>query len=356
MKLFNKEKRLKYIGFNDIWFVVIGMIILGFITDYLFNNSFARYPFWEALSHWSISFSFSVVNWSVMRSYFIFLRKKLPNVEQVGKRALILFFTIVISVTTIDAIGGMIIGYILDVKYYFSERYRVLLPIIIISIMVMAIYEAVYFYVQLKKSIREEEQAKQVVVLAQLDALRNQAQPHFFFNSLNTLRDIIDQNSKDDAKQFVDKLSDVYRYILDSGDANVIPLRDEFKFAKAYIHIQKERFGPNLQLNWQVPETVLDRFIVPMSLQLLLENAIKHNVIARSKPLTVTISAQDDCLVVHNKIQPKSTQLPSTKLGLINIEKRYGLITEKKPIITNDEKQFIVSIPLLKPSDLKTHS
>jgi sensor histidine kinase YesM len=356
MKLFNKEKRLQYIGFNDIWFVIIGMIILGFITDYLFNNSFARYPFWEALAHWSISFSFSVINWSVMRSYFIFLRKKLPNVEQVGKRALILLFAIVISVTTIDAIGGLVIGYILDVTYYFSERYRVLLPIIIISVMVMAIYEAIYFYVQLKKSIREEEQAKQVVALAQLDALRNQAQPHFFFNSLNTLRDIIDQNSKEDAKQFVDKLSDVYRYILDAGDANVIPLRDELKFARAYIHIQKERFGSNLKLDWQLPETVLDRLIVPMSLQLLLENAIKHNVISRSKPLTIHISVQEDFLVVKNTIQPKSTQLPSTKLGLINIEKRHALISEKRPKVDNDGKQFNVYVPLLKPSDLKTHS
>ncbi len=356
MKLFNKEKRLKYIGFNDIWFVIIGIIILGFITDYLFNNSFARYPFWQAVAHWSISFCFSIVNWSVMRVNFIFLRKKFPNVEQVGKRALIVFIAIVLSVTTIDAVGGMIIGYILDVNYYFSERYRVLLPIIIISVMVMAIYEAIYFYIQLKQSIRQEEQAKQVVVLAQLDALRNQAQPHFFFNSLNTLRDIIDQNSKDDAKQFVDKLSDVYRYILDAGNANVIPLRDELKFAKAYLHIQKERFGDNLQLNLKLSETILDRLIVPMSLQLLLENAIKHNVISRSKPLTINVNVENDYVVVHNKIQPKSTQLPSTKLGLINIEKRHALISNKGPKIENDGTHFTVSVPLLASSDLKTHS
>ncbi|MCH2196907.1 histidine kinase [Kordia sp.] len=353
MKLFNKEKRLQYIGFNDIWFVVIGVFILGFVTDYLFTNSFARYPFWKAVAFWSISFCFSIVNWCVMRMYFIFLRKKLPNLEQVGKRALILFLTIIISVTTIDALGGSIVAHILDENYYFTERFHVLLPIIIISTMVMAIYEAIFFYTQLKQSIREEEQAKQIVVLAQLDALRNQAQPHFFFNSLNTLRDIIDQNSKEDAKQFVDKLSDVYRYILDAGDANVITLRDELKFAKAYIHVQKERFGPNLKLNWELPEAALDRMIVPMSLQLLLENAIKHNVISRSKPLTVTISIEDDYLVVHNKIQPKSTQLPSTKLGLINIEKRHALISKKLPKIQNDTKEFIAKMPLLDSSDLK---
>ncbi|MBC8754306.1 histidine kinase [Kordia sp. YSTF-M3] len=353
--LLNKEKRLKYIGFNDIWFVIIGIIVLSFVTDYLFNNSFSRYPFWEAVINWSVSLFFSIFNWFVMRFNFIFLRKKFPNVEDVGKRAFFLFLTIIVSVTAIDAIGGAMLGYIFDQNYYFSERYRVLLPIIIISMMVMAIYEAIYFYIQLKKSIRQEEQAKQVVVLAQLDALRNQAQPHFFFNSLNTLRDIIDQNSKEDAKQFVDKLSDVYRFILDAGNANLIPLRDELKFARAYIHIQSERFGDNLKLDWKLPETELDRMIVPMSLQLLLENAIKHNVISRSKPLTITVTIQDDFLVVHNKMQLKSTQLPSTKLGLINIEKRHALISDKLPKIENNGTEFMVSIPLLLKSDITQH-
>ncbi|WP_046755894.1 sensor histidine kinase [Kordia jejudonensis] len=352
--LFNKQKRLQYIGFNDLWFVIIGIIVLSFVTDYLFSNSFMRYSFGDAIINWSVSLMFSITNWFVMRTNFIFLRKKFPNVEDVGKRAFLLFISIIISVTLIDALGGTIVGYIFDQTYYFSERYRVLLPIIIISVMVMAIYEAIYFYIQLKKSIRQEEQAKQVVVLAQLDALRNQAQPHFFFNSLNTLRDIIDQNSKDDAKQFVDKLSDVYRFILDSGDANIIPLRDELKFARAYIHIQTERFGDNLKLHWNIPETDLDRMIVPMSLQLLLENAIKHNVISRSKPLTIHVKIQDDYVVVTNKIQAKSTQLPSTKLGLINIEKRHALITNKVPKIENSGTEFTVSIPLLTPSDTIT--
>lgn len=352
--LLNKERRLKYIGFDDLWFVIAGIIILSFVTDYLFSNSFSRYPFWDAVINWSVSLFFSMFNWFVMRANFIFLRKKFPKVDQVGKRAIILFLTIIVSVTLIDIIGGELLANLLKGNYRFSERYRILLPIIIICIMVMAIYEAIYFYIQLKKSIREEEQAKQVVVLAQLDALRNQAQPHFFFNSLNTLRDIIDQNSKDDAKQFVDKLSDVYRFILDSGEANIIPLRDELKFAHAYIHIQSERFGDNLKLNWNIPETELERMIVPMSLQLLLENAIKHNIISRSKPLTISIAVQDDYIVVHNKIQAKSTQLPSTKLGLINIEKRHALITHKVPKIENNGNEFTVSIPLLKPSDTIT--
>lgn len=213
--------------------------------------------------------------------------------------------------------------------------------------MIMAIYEAVYYNIRLKKSVREEEQAKQAVIQAQLDALRNQAQPHFFFNTLNTLRDIIDQNPKEDATKFVDKLSDMYRFLLEAGNANLITLRDELKFSKAYIHIQSERFGDNLKLNWNIPETALDKMIVPMSPQLLLENAIKHNVISKAKPLEVTISIKNDAIVVENKIEAKSTQLPSTKVGLKNIKNRYALITEKPVVIKNDGVLFSVSLPIL---------
>ena len=217
--------------------------------------------------------------------------------------------------------------------------------------MILAIYEAIYYNVRLKKSIREEEQTKQVMIQAQLDTLRNQAQPHFLFNSLNTLRDIIDQDSKHDAKAFVDNLSKVYRFILESGSTNLISLREELKFAKAYMHIQSERFGDNLSVDWQIPENQLSAMIVPMSLQLLIENAIKHNVISKAKPLNIAIEAKDDVLVVSNPIQPKSTQIPSTKIGLKNIEKRYQLISKIKPEIYTDNDYFTVELPLLNATD-----
>lgn len=218
----------------------------------------------------------------------------------------------------------------------------------------MAVYEAIYLFVQLKKSIREEEQARQAIVQAQLDALRNQAQPHFFFNSLNTLRDIIDQNTKEEAKEFVDKLANVYRHILESGSTNLVSLHDELKFSQAYIHIQSERFGDNLKVTWNIPNHLLSSQIIPMSLQLLLENAIKHNVASRSKPLHIAVDVKEDRLQVQNTFQPKSTKIPSTKLGLKNIETRYGLITEEPIEITNGADHFVVTLPLLKTANQKS--
>jgi len=232
-----------------------------------------------------------------------------------------------------------------------------LVPIMLMTSMMIAIYEAIYFYVKLKKSIREEEQAKQAVVQAQLDAIRNQAQPHFLFNSFNTLRDIIDQESKEDAKQFVDKLSNVYRFILESGNENLIPLNKEIAFAQAYIYIQKERFGDNLKVNWNIKPDMENQLIAPMGLQLLLENAIKHNVVSKAHPLEINVSTSDESIHVENQIRPKSTQLPSTKLGLKNIERRYNLLSDKSIQINNDGKSFEVIIPLLKSSSQKpTHA
>ncbi len=345
--LFNKKKRLQYLGFNDIWFMIIGIIILSFVTDYIFSNSFQKYPLRWAIISWSASLFFATCDWLIMREVLIRLRKGYPELKDSTKRNLLFFVAIVTTVITVDIFGGLFLEWAFGLTYSFEWRSKVIVPVILISTMTMAIYEAIYFYLKLKKSIREEEEAKRAIVQAQLDALRNQAQPHFLFNTLNTLRDIIDQNPKEDAKEFVDKIADVYRFILESGNAHLIPLRDELKFAKSYIHIQKERFGENLWVRWDLPEIAMAQMIVPMSLQLLLENAIKHNVISKSRPLSIQVKYIEGRLVVTNALQAKSTQLPSTKLGLQNIKRRYALISEEAVHVQNNGKHFVVSLPLL---------
>lgn len=355
MKFFNKEKRIKYLAFNDIWFMLTGIILLSFITDFLFSGgSFSRLPFVEATINWSVSLIFSTVNWLVMRAILIALRKKYPSLKDNVKRIPLFFLSIVVTVMAVDYSGNMTLGFIFGNSYNHPLRSKLIVPIILISTMTMAIYEAMYYYIRLKQSIRHEEQAKRAIVQAQLDTLRNQAQPHFFFNTLNTLRDIIDQNTKEEAKEFVNRLSEMYRFILESGNTNLIVLQDELKFAQAYIHIQKERFGENLQVNWTISESEKDKLIIPMSLQLLLENAVKHNVISKAKPLEVNVYMENGKLIVRNRIQPKSTQLPTTKLGLKNIEGRYALISDKQVSITSENGHFEVKLPLLTIAEQKT--
>lgn len=354
MGFFNKAKRIKYLGFNDVWFMLVGIVLLSFVADFIISRgSFSRLPFLEATINWSVSLLFSTVNWLVMRTILIALRKKYPSLRNNKKRIPLFFLSIVITVLCVDYMGNITLGYIFDQSYNHPLRSRIVLPVILISTMTMAIYEALYYYIRLKESIREEEQAKRAIVQAQLDTLRNQAQPHFFFNTLNTLRDIIDQNTREEAKEFVNRLSEVYRFILESGNANLIALREELKFAEAYIHIQKERFGDNLTVEWKVSKNDKDWLIIPMSLQLLLENAVKHNVISKAKPLHVEVTIENGQLVVRNRIQPKTTQLPTTKLGLKNIERRYTLISDKQVVITTDNGHFKVKLPLLTIADQK---
>ena len=340
-------KNRKYLGFNDFWFSVIGILILGFIAAYILNNP-AELNWIETVITCLFALFFSGFNWLINRSILIHLRKMYPSLTDSAQRISILLLGISVTIVTVDFIGVTLASFLLDsVSYDFQERIRSLVITIVLTAMVMAMYEAIYFFIQLKNSIQEEERAKQAVIQAQLDALRNQAQPHFFFNSLNALRDIIDESPKEDAKNFVDNLSEIYRFILEAGNANLISLRNELKFAKSYMHVQSERFGDNLKFNWNVPDSLLDSMIAPMSLQLLMENAIKHNVVSKAKPLEINVNAIDKYIVIANRIQAKSTQLPSTKLGLKNIEKRYELISDKPVRISNDGHQFSVSLPIL---------
>ena len=352
--LVNKKKRIKYIGFDDFWFSVIGILVISCVTAYFSNYSNEILSLTEVAFTWGFSLFLSIISWLIVRAIMVFLRKKYPYFQDDAKRIILFLLAIVGTVFFINFIGGTIISFIPGVNYVGgAPMIKGLLLSILITIMIMAIYEAIYYNIRLKTSVREEEHSKQAIIQAQLDTLRNQAQPHFFFNTLNTLRDIIEQNSKEDATKFVDKLSDMYRFLLEAGNANLISLKDELKFSRAYVHIQSERFGDNLRLHWHIPEASLDAMIVPMSLQLLLENAIKHNVISRAKPLEVYIKIKNDYIVVDNKIQVKSTQLPSTKVGLKNIEKRYALITEKQIEIIDNGELFSVSLPLLKTAEQK---
>ena len=349
MKLFNKAKRIEYLGFDDFRFMVVGILVLGCITFYLFSHSFSNRTFIDLFASWWISIFFTIANWMITRTIIILLRKKYPDFKDDLRRIVLLLLAIVGTVLLVNFLGNNLLSFIFDSNYNPKSSSKIIVPIVIISAMMIAIYEAVYYYTRLKTSIRKEEQSKQAIVQAQLDVLRNQVQPHFFFNTLTTLRDIIDQNSKEDAKEFVDRLSDMYRFLLEAGNADLIPLRDEIQFSTSYLHIQSERFGDNLQVFWDVPAVFLDARIVPMSLQLLLENAIKHNVVSKARPLRVHIAVVNNQLIVGNTLQPKSTQLPSTKVGLKNIEKRYTLITNSPIHIYNDGNRFEVSLPLSIP-------
>ncbi len=184
-------------------------------------------------------------------------------------------------------------------------------------------------------------------IISQFETLKSQVNPHFLFNSLNVLSSLI-YIDQDRAAKFVRQLSKVYRYVLDHKDVDTITLAEELPFIESYIYLLKTRFDQNLKVELDIPQSVRHRKVAPMVLQLLVENAIKHNVISKSKPLKVVLSVSEEgFLTVRNNLQLKSSTERSSQIGLANIRKRYDYLSGKKIEIENDHDYFTVKIPLL---------
>ncbi|GAB3270745.1 hypothetical protein GCM10027347_41630 [Larkinella harenae] len=191
------------------------------------------------------------------------------------------------------------------------------------------------------------EQLKQEAVQSQFLALKNQVNPHFLFNSLSILSSLVETNTKLSV-QYINRLSKVYRYILEQRNAERISLKSELEFVDSYLFLLNIRFADKLKVVIDMPESDKTRYgIAPLTLQLLIENAVKHNQMSSEKPLVVTIQKVDDYLVVRNGIQLRPQTEGSTGLGLQNIIGRYKLLTDKPVVVDRQADGFVVQIPLL---------
>ncbi|GAB3336546.1 hypothetical protein GCM10027299_46710 [Larkinella ripae] len=191
------------------------------------------------------------------------------------------------------------------------------------------------------------EQLKQEAVQAQFSALKNQVNPHFLFNSLSILSSLVETNTKLSV-QYISRLSKVYRYILEQRNAERISLKAELDFLASYLFLLNIRFSDKLRVVIDIPEGDKARYgIAPLTLQLLIENAVKHNQMSSEKPLVVTVQKQADQIVVRNGIQLRPRAEVSTGLGLQNIISRYTLLTDKPVVVDRREDEFVVQIPLL---------
>tara|TARA_R110002126_G_scaffold411_19_gene2743 strand:+ start:624 stop:1658 length:1035 start_codon:yes stop_codon:yes gene_type:complete len=194
----------------------------------------------------------------------------------------------------------------------------------------------------------ENEQLKQQNLENELAALKNQIDPHFLFNSLNSLSSLIRENEK--ATQFVNKLSYMYRYILQSGEINLVPAKDELKFLDCYIFLMKTRYRDRIQIEVNIADDFLDRMIPPLALQSLVENSVKHNEISSTNPLTVKVYSSGESLFVENPIRIRSTLAEGMGTGLYNLKKRYSLLLKNELIVSNDNEIFKVELPLNQPA------
>lgn len=215
-----------------------------------------------------------------------------------------------------------------------------------ITFMVVTLIEGNYFLQQWKQTLIQAEKAKQESIKSQFGSLKAQLDPHFLFNSLNVLSSLI-RKDLDRAELFIDDFAKVYRYVLEVKDEMVVDLNSELEFLKAYVNLQQIRFGKALQLEMKLDPSVLEWFVPPLSLQELVNNAIKHNEVLEERPLIIEVYNEGKTLVIKNNLQPRKDKIISTKLGIENLKKRYALLNNELPEFSLTQSHFIAKIPMI---------
>jgi two-component system LytT family sensor kinase len=217
----------------------------------------------------------------------------------------------------------------------------------LVNLLYHLINAVIFYYKEYSSTRIETEELKRMQAQAELQLIKNQINPHFLFNNLNVLASLVMQNNSE-ANRFIEEFSVVYRYILQNHEKELVPLKTELYYINPYIFLLQKRFGQGLNVSIDVPDKYGDHLVVPAALQMLIENAIKHNVVSRSKPLKILLRVLDgNSIMVTNNLQPKQTQAVSTEIGLRNIIKRYSLVSERQLIINNGNADFSVIIPLI---------
>ncbi|MGI9653442.1 2TM domain-containing protein [Chryseobacterium sp. RLHN22] len=309
---------------------------------------------------------------SSMYSFFIglgnhfvneLLNKKFPWSEATTKRAVLS----IISLLVVNFLLVYVCNYINFVVFqksatpeeFFSGKYNFTNWFMLnITLLISAFLHAKGFMDELKKTSKKEVVEQKLIAKsanAQFESLKNQLDPHFLFNSLNVLSSLIDENPVQ-AQKFTASMSKIYRYVLEQKDKELVTVEDEIEFAKIYCDLLKTRFEDSVNFEFHVDKEYLKKFVVPLSLQLLLENCIKHNLATSSKPLLIRIFTEGDTLCIENNLQIREQIKESAGIGLANIVQRYSLLTKKNVFIEKSEDYFKVKLPILndKPNAIST--
>jgi LytS/YehU family sensor histidine kinase len=216
---------------------------------------------------------------------------------------------------------------------------------ILIIVYVFTLFTGMDFFKMWREGLLKQESLQRKAVELQMEALKNQVNPHFLFNSLNTLTSLVHKDA-DQAVQFIMRLSDIYRYVLEHKNKPTVQWTEEKKFVENYLKLQQIRFANNILINIDVGQK--DNFqVVPLSVQMLVENAIKHNIITTDDPLDIAVFLEGDFLVVRNKLQLKSSVEYSENVGLDNIKQQYEILAGKKVEVSQEGGFFTVRLPLI---------
>jgi uncharacterized membrane protein len=332
----------------------LGILVVALIAVITMPEHMSDKPWWFV---YFIAFMFTAVYWNGACMIIFGLRRKFPEISKVRTRLI----WAALGVLLWMSIGGIPVRLLfqtlpLEDVMQPGEHTKMLPFNFIVALVITLSYEAVYFFEKWKETFRLNEELKNRQIRTQFEVLQNQMSPHFLFNSLNTLASIIPENT-DTAVSFTENLSEVYRYILRNKERELVSLKEELEFVKAYLHLLKARYPDNLTVGYQIDPKFESLTIPPLTLQMLVENAIKHNVVSKSRPLHIDIYVENGrSVVVKNNLQKKENLEKSTQTGLDNIRKRYSILSDRQVDVIMSATNFMVAVPLidlLNEKDLK---
>ncbi|OLT60128.1 sensor histidine kinase [Moorena bouillonii] len=293
-----------------------------------------------------------ILLWIIIRWLYFELLKRKSGLKNIRLRLLIIpLFLIPYSL-----IG---IWFIEDIQSYFDWPYPEfqdpvagvqLITGAVIFFVNIGFYEALHLFVELKDTKLREEQHKKETITTQLLNLKNQVSPHFLFNSLNTLVYLIDTD-KEKSKEFVHSLSNIYERVLEFSDKDLVMLKDELDYINDYIDLLKKRYGDNLKFDFKITKDAMQKMIVPLSIQTGIENAVKHNVVSRKKPLLINVLNSKDYLIINNNLQKKEVAPKGGGQGLRNIKNRYRLLSNKDMLAEETNSGFKLKLPLIESNN-----
>ncbi|HEX8426583.1 sensor histidine kinase [Hymenobacter sp.] len=341
---------------NDRRLRLLGIPILSLIITLL---TAAEHSMWTVplfFVDWGISLYFTSALWIGNRALWDWLLRRFPNVDQTSRRLWALAGLSVLFTSVATALLRVPLHWLLP--RFFSLNWQAQLSATFFNLFptlaVQTLYETIYFFRQWEQNVRRAEQLQSAGVQSQLEALQSQLDPHFLFNTLNTLSALIEPGNKP-AQQFVEQLADIYRYVLLTRDKPTVPLTVELAFVDTYLALQKVRFRDKLRVTVAVAPAALTTHVAPLSVQLLVENALKHNVASRDSPLELHLTAdgESNYLTVENTLRLRTAGLaPSTGMGLANVRHRYELLQAPHPVTVSTENGwFRVQLPLLSMSN-----
>jgi hypothetical protein len=329
-------------------FIGVIIFLVSFIIEFITVGSEVFSP--RLYVYFLYCMLYSVTLYLVNAVLFVFLDKVFKDNIYAVKRILIGFVSSFFLTLFVIFLLRIFIKVIIE-RNSFSEFLSIETPhsyieSSIITFIVLLGVHALHFYKAYNENKVKEQKIIAGTANAKFESLKNQIDPHFLFNSLNVLSSLIEENP-DNAQRFTTSLSKIYRYVLEQKDKELISVEEELTFAKTYMNLLKMRFENSLFYELPAADINPEAKVVPLSLQLLLENTVKHNVVSEQKPLHIRITIEGDYLAVQNDYQKKEVLQERQGVGLQNIVNRYGIITNRKVLISQNEKTFTVKIPIL---------